>query len=110
MQTTCCRKIRKFNKKISNSRIRRAAASAAGRNSSQIGAFQFDRNLDKRKRSAAESLVFAKNQGQIAADGGVSDGQGSQNAGLYVFYDVRLGNKAHAYVNRNKTFEQLAGI
>jgi len=55
---------------------------------SGIQRLDFYRRFDKHQGCAAESLVLSKNQGQIAADVRICDGDDRERIGSYIFRDI----------------------
>src|SRR5579885_736535 len=72
--------------------------------------FVFHRDIDKGESGAAECLIFAEDEGQIAADLSVGNRNGRQGSGLHVFVDVGARDETDPDVSGDETFEQFAGI
>src|SRR5580704_12409437 len=72
--------------------------------------FVFHRDVDESERGAAESFVFAEDQGQVAADLRVGDGNGGQRLGANIFLDVGARDEADADVGGYKALQEFAGI
>src|SRR5579883_562220 len=72
--------------------------------------FAFDRSVDEDEGGAAESLVFAEDEGQVAADVRVGDGNDGEGVGAHVFGNIGAGNKTDADVGGNEALEQFAGV
>ena len=70
----------------------------------------FHRDVNKGQSGAAQSLIFAENQRQIAADLGVGDGNCGQNFGANVFFDIRARDEADSYIGGYKALQQFAGV
>jgi hypothetical protein len=55
---------------------------------SGIQRLDFYRRFDKHQSCAAESLILSKNQGQIATDVRIGDGDDRERIGSYIFRDI----------------------
>jgi len=76
----------------------------------QQGRLQFDGDVDKRLRGAAEHFVFAIDESKFAADMGVGDGDFTEHAGLHIFHDVRLRDEADADIGGDEALHQFDRI
>ncbi len=81
-----------------------------GEGTSSSRGFVFHRDVDEGEGGAAEGFVFAEDQGKVAADLGVGDGDGGEHFGANVFFDVGAGNEADADVGGDEALEQFAGV
>src|ERR1044071_8509552 len=77
---------------------------------SQGSLLNLDGDLYEGQGSAAQCLVFAEDQCQIAPDRSIGHGDGGQNSGLYVLHCVGAGDEADADIGGHKALKQLTGV
>src|SRR5207253_6563203 len=80
----------------------------AGRNG--LSRLEFDGNIYKREGGAAQGLVFAENQSQIAADLGIRNRYGGERIGTEISEHIRTRNETYANVGRYKPLQQFARV
>jgi len=71
----------------------------------RIDFFYLYRGVDEGQGGAAERLVFAENQGEVAANWGLRHGDGDQDFRLHVFLHVGTSDEAYAHVGGDEAFQ-----
>ena len=72
--------------------------------------FVLDGNVDKSQRCAAQSLVFAENERQIAAYMGIGDRNGDERLCPNVFFDIRSRDETDPDICGYEALQQFAGV
>src|SRR5438045_9342132 len=87
-----------------------ANPSSAGDVCQFLSGFVLHRNINERQSGAAEGLIFAKDQREIASDLSISQGNGRQHLGANIFLNVRARDKADPDIGSHETLQPFAAV